>query len=121
LKLAKSYVHRLLKKWVPETTGDDDLFEHEEYCLNARARDPKQNPYYFPGRESYDELREQLRAEADALPESSEKKRKDRESWVVEMATADASREYRRTGRVPTLVEALRKYPEFAGQQARSG
>jgi len=125
LKLAKSYVHRLLKKWVPETSDDDDLFEHEEYCLNAhahaRARDPKQNPYYFPGREAYDELKEQLYAEAKALPEGSERSRKDRESWVVEMATADASREYRKTGRVPTLVEALRKYPEFAGEQASSG
>ena len=119
LKMSKSQVHKLFKKWVPdESVNNEDV---ETFTDRIRRdpveREPQVNPYYFPGREEYDEANNHPRYEGIFSREDADARRLRRESYLIESATAEARRIYLKTGKAPRLAEMLRKYPEFAGHE----
>lgn len=113
LKMAKSHVHRLLKKWVPEKGRDDGGFD-DEYPTSRREFDPTQHPYYFPGVEEYQALKEEIGFIEHLFKHDPESQKKVRQAWALEHAQAEARQIYLKTGRAPTLQESLAKLPEFA-------
>jgi len=117
LKMSKSQVHKLLKKWIPEerTHNEDVETFTDRISRDPADNGPKTNPYYFPGREEYDAAKNDPRYDDVYRRQDAEAMRLRRESYLLENAAADARRIYLKSGKAPRLAEMLRKYPEFAG------
>ncbi|HEV8591063.1 MAG TPA: AAA family ATPase [Pyrinomonadaceae bacterium] len=102
LGLSKSSVHRLLSD---ARRSEETLYDAEEY-------DPKTHPGYFPGREEYDAAIAAVQQEAAYFDKNEEGWLLGRKHYLIELACADAKREYERSGVAPRLVEHP-KYAEF--------
>lgn len=122
---SKTSVHRYLQMWHPQSDP-----EYVPESRSHRAHDPKANPHYFPGREEYTAETEALleqEAEYDLYDEEPDIQYDllTRAAWIVENATADARREYEKTGVAPRLAdneeyrafkEAVHLYEESGGE-----
>lgn len=105
INLPKTTVHRLLQMWRPpvQRAANADL---------AKDFDPKNNPFYFPGREEYDEAAQDPKFNCLYEDESEENYRLRREAYLIEAACAKALQEYKKTGKAPTLAEMLERMSE---------
>ncbi len=107
MAMSKTAVHRYLQMWQPESEPEKDATETEEV---DKKDDKWKNPYYFPGREEYNEERDSPRFNksdyANWPPELV------REYYLLECAAAAAREAYLKTGVAPKLCENV-QYREF--------
>lgn len=108
LNLPKSTVHRYLQMWTEEIGAGMKQPER-----SRKPFDPKEHPYYFPGREEYDAAKSdpKFRVLTSDIPDD-ECMRLNREQYLIESATARASEIYKKTGITPKLAED-KQYAEF--------
>ncbi len=103
---SKTTVHRLLQMWKP-------LQEAAAAAGAAAAKvyDSTASPFYFPGKEEYDEADRDPRLHN--LGEGPEFALLGRERYLIQWTRAKAHKEYKKTGRAPTLAEMKQRLPEW--------
>lgn len=101
LDISKSAVHRYLH--IPFAADDDDFEDLDE---EAEEFDPTKAWNYFPGREEFDAAKKDQRFDDIYGREDATARALGRESYLIEVATANARRQYLKTGHAPTFAEA---------------
>ncbi len=87
----------------------------------SQAFRPEDSPFYFPGREEFDEAGRDPRFTDIYDREGDEFAVLRREAYLIQLAAANALKEYKKTGNVPTLAEMREQMPEFAALAAEGG
>jgi hypothetical protein len=102
LKISKTHVHRLLKRWVPEMGIDDEEFEDDD-----REHEPAHRPDDFPGSEEYTAALNDPRYDGIYSREDAEAYELRRETYLLDLARSRARQKFLETGDTPRLAEML--------------